>query len=165
MTTNTFIIEIHPTKPDFDPLAHGIERELVESGVLPAKAVVATSRLYRIEGEISADQIHKVAEGLLVDPVVETALVVQLNKKPKKGKGRGYVLDVWPKPGVTDPVGDTVRKGLRDLGIFKVTASSSGIRYQFPKLQEPDIITNVAKRTLANELVHAVSVRKANEPY
>ncbi len=162
---NTFIIEIQPKKPEFDPLAHGVERELKEAGVQPAKAVVVTNRLYKIEGELSMDQMQKAAEALLVDPVVESWQVIDLGKKPKKGKGRGFVLDIWPKPGVTDPVGETVRKGLRDLGFFKLNSSSSGLRYIFPKLQEPEIIETIAKRNLSNELVHLVTVKKANESY
>ena len=165
MTTGKFIIEIKPKKTDFDPLAHGVTRELVESGVPPAKAVVTTNRLYRLEGELTLAQVHKAAELLLVDPVIEVWQVVDLARKLKKGKGRGFVIDVWPRPGVTDPVGETVKKGLRDLGFFKITSSSSGIRYIFPRILEPQVLETLAKRNLANELVHNVTIRKANESY
>jgi len=163
--TTAFIIEIKPKKTEFDPLAHGVMRELVESGVPPAKAVVETNRLYRLEGELTFAEAQKAADSLLVDPVIEFWQVVDLGKKLKKGKGRGFVVDVWPKPGVTDPVGETVKKGLRDMGFFKIASSSSGIRYLFPKILEPLVLEPLAKRILANELVHNISIRKANESY
>ncbi len=120
---NKFIFEIHPKKSEFDPLASHVRSELIEIGEIPAKAAAETRRLYRIEGDFSAKDIEMIAHTLLVDPVVETALIEgppEKGTKAKKAKKvkMGLVVDVWPKPGVTDPVGETVEKGLKDLGFF-----------------------------------------------
>lgn len=160
----TFVIEIHPKTAALDPLAAQVKGELIDAGEPPKTAVVETSRLFRIEGELSPEQIDNVTATLLVDPVVETAVVTSdvpsKSKKAPKSKG-GITLDVWPKPGVTDPVGETVEKGIRDLGLAAAVKTSSAQRYHFPKSSSEELIQRLAKRTLANELIHDIHVRKA----
>lgn len=156
---NTYIIEIHPKKASFDPLAKEVRRELLEAGEEPAKAVVSTNRLYRIEGQLSLDQINQAAQTLLVDPVVEEAFVFEMSRKAPKPKAKkGTTIDVWPKPGVTDPVGETVEKGLRDLGFRGDFKATSAMRYEFPKIKEPRLPKSVVKKNLANELINTVDV-------
>lgn len=159
----TYIIEIHPKKAEFDPLGRQVKNELIEAGENPKTAAVETSRLFKIEGALTAQQIDNVTRTLLLDPVVETASIESdepaKTKKPAKPRG-GLVLDVWPKPGVTDPVGETVEKGLRDLGLSAQVHASSAQRYYFPKTENGDLVASLAKRTLANELIHVISVRK-----
>jgi phosphoribosylformylglycinamidine (FGAM) synthase PurS component len=159
----TYIIEIHPKKQEFDPLGRQVKNELVEAGEPPKTAAVETSRLFRIEGNLTPQQIESAAKTLLVDPVVETATVEDLapvkGRKAAKPKG-GWVLDVWPKSGVTDPVGETVEKGLRDLGISGQVTAHSAQRYFFPKAASEGLIKDLARRTLANELIHDIHVRK-----
>lgn len=166
----TFLIEIHPKRAEFDPLGKQIRNELIEAGENPKTAGVETSRLFRLEGNLTAQQAETAAQTLLLDPIVETATVEDLAPVPVKGakavkkapKERGgWLLDVWPKPGVTDPVGETVQKGLRDLGISGEVITSSAQRYFFPKVSSGDLITGLAKRSLANELIHVIHVRKA----
>ncbi|MBV9080918.1 MAG: phosphoribosylformylglycinamidine synthase subunit PurS [Elusimicrobia bacterium] len=155
----TFIVEIHPKKAEYDPLARQVKNELIEAGENPKTAAVESSRLFRIEGNLSAQQIDQVASTLLVDPVVETA-VVDTGAPSKKKQRAGWVLDIWPKPGVTDPVGETVAKGLKDLGIATDVKTASAQRYFFPKASDGNLILGMAKRSLANELIHDIHVRK-----
>ncbi len=162
---STFTIEIHPKKAEFDPLAAQVKRELIEIGEEPKTAAVETRRLFRIEGNLTARDIETVAHTLLVDPIVETATIESAEEKPKKAKPSkkekpGLMVDVWPKPGVTDPVGETIEKGLRDLGIFGNNKATSAQRYVFPKLKDARNVKTLAKRVLANELIHVIDIRK-----
>lgn len=166
---NTFIIELHPRKAAYDPLAKSVRSELIEAGENPEQAAVSTQRLFRIEGPLSAEQAEKVANTLLVDPIVETIKVNDLSpqsgkngKKPKAAKsGTGaWVLDVWPKTGVTDPVGETIEKGLRDLGIHGEFHAHSAIRYVFPKIKNADVLKKLAKQVLANEMVNDIIISR-----
>lgn len=160
------IIEIHPLKASLDPVAAVVRAELIESGQAPAVSEVRTQRLFKLEGEFKPEELTRIADTLLVDPVVES-VTIDTGEKPKKGakkpakaKKSGFVLDIWPKPGVTDPVGETVEKGLRDLGFGGKYKASSAMRYVFPKISDSNAIQNLAKRVLANELIHDIHVRK-----
>ncbi len=159
------IIEIHPKKPEFDPLAKQVRSDLIERGETPATAAVQTQRLFKIEGNFDVKAIQNIADTLLVDPVVET-VVIDDPKAEKKAKKKtaaasvGFVLDIWPKPGVTDPVGETVEKGLHDLGYQRPFRAASAMRYVFPKTKTSRVIEDLAKKVLANELIHDIRIRK-----
>jgi phosphoribosylformylglycinamidine synthase len=152
------IISIQPKKAAFDPLATQVKAELIEAGQKPADAAVSTERLYKLEGNLTDGVVKKIADTLLVDPVVETYTIENDDKK-KNGKTGGLVVDVWPKPGVTDPVAHTVQKGMRDMGLSQKITASTAIRYIFPKSKETRLIETLAKRTLANEMIHDIHIR------
>jgi phosphoribosylformylglycinamidine (FGAM) synthase PurS component len=156
------IISIQPRKAAFDPLATQVKADLIEAGQKPADALVVTERLFRLEGDLSEAVVKKIAETLLVDPVVENYTVESSDakKKPSKSPYKGaLVVDVWPKPGVTDPVAHTVQKGMRDMGLARGITASTATRYIFPKAKETRLIETLAKRTLANELIHDIDIR------
>jgi len=163
----TFTIEIRPKKPTYDPVARALKADLLEAGWPAALTDVVTERLYRIEGDLTEAQVKNVAEKLLVDPVVETARmeVQEADTKKKKtpaAKGTGWILDIWPKAGVTDPVGETVEKGLRDLGFQGSFRASTAQRYIFPKIKDQSAVETLARTTLANKLIHDIVIRKFN---
>jgi phosphoribosylformylglycinamidine synthase len=115
-----------------------------------------------LEGDFNVEQLEKIAETILVDPVVETFTVQADAAKAKKGKVKEWVVDVWPKTGVTDPVGETVETALKDFGLKGPARASSGNRYQFPKIKDPKNLKILAKKFLANELIHDIDIRKPN---
>src|SRR5262245_55937110 len=84
---NSFLNEIHSKKARFEPLAKHVRAELIGQGEDPKTAAVETRRLFKIEGNLSAADAQRAAETLLVDPVVETAKVEDLQPaKLKKVK-------------------------------------------------------------------------------
>jgi phosphoribosylformylglycinamidine (FGAM) synthase PurS component len=157
MANNSYIIEIHPKKAAYDPLARDVKHELIEAGEKPASATVETCRLFKIDGDFTPEQIELAAQTLLVDSVVETAVIE--TKESAKKKVKGVIIDVWPKPGVTDPVGETVEKGLRDLGFRGDFKATTATRYQFPNAKDARLPKNVIKKNQANELIHDIRVR------
>lgn len=110
--------------------AHSAQRKQVQHALAAAGVKgVACERIdaiYRLEGEPSAADVEKVTAELLCDPVVEKAAV---DAKPASAKT--LFADVWYKPGVTDAVGDSVLKAIRDLGIESVRKAAAGTRYEF----------------------------------
>ena len=99
--------------------------------------------------------------------IVETAMVKDgptKNDKPKKPSKdqSGWIVDIWPKSGVTDPVGETVEKGLRDLGLSVAVKATSAQRYVFPKIKDAQFLKLLSRRVLANELIHDIDIRKIN---
>ena len=63
------------------------------------------------------------------------------------------VLDVWYKPGVTDAVGESVMKGIRDLNIPGVKEVRTGMRYHLHGVTRPDVAEKIASALLVNPLV------------
>jgi phosphoribosylformylglycinamidine (FGAM) synthase PurS component len=127
---------------------------LIEAGIPSKEAVVETERLYRIEGNLDENKVAQIANELLVDPVIENVVITK-----SKTKIKGVVLDIWPKPGVTDPVGETIVKGIHDMGLFGEFHAASATRYVFPKIKNRALVENLAKRLLANVLIHDIHIK------
>lgn len=164
---STFIIEIHPKKAAFDPLAKAVKAELLEAGQPQDESQVSTQRLFRVEGDVTPEQIQNAADVLLVDPVVETVIITETDSKTKKKaavkKGAGFpTIDVWPKAGVTDSIGETVEKGLRDLGLSRDIRAHAGVRYVFPKIKNDSVLKKLAQQNLANEMIHDIIISRSN---
>lgn len=157
-----FTIRIIPKKAAFDPLAKSVLSELVEAGETSKNASVKTERLYRIEGPFTGEQIQMISETLLEDPIVELAEVEEADQKKSKEKKKAdksvITVDVWPKPGVTDPVGETVEKGLRDMGFLGEYKTISAQRYIFSEVTNPKNVEYLAQKILANHLIHDIII-------
>ena len=155
-------IEIHPAThlPDREA-----ERVRNQCQVLGAASIreARSARSFLIEGDLSADQIAKIATGSLVDTVVETHRIINhsSNGKPAASTvtaaptGAESLLNVLFKPGVTDNVADTTKHALVDLG-FAVSAVRTCHKYWFNgDAAKPDL-TRVANKVLANDAIQQV---------
>lgn len=116
-------------KPAFaDHYGKDLEREWREAGHAPLKAI-RTGQAYFLTGWLTEEDVKRVTEKLLADPVTQEAMVGAV-ENTEKALGEKTAL-VWPKPGVADPVGDTVLMAARDLGMPELKAAMSGAVYHF----------------------------------
>src|SRR4051794_32458068 len=92
-------IEIRPRGADPERARVAEEYDLLTHSRDGERLVTAASRGYLLEGELSREQVDRLAGELLVDPVVETGRVTTLG-----GPADGDLLaTVLLKPGVMDP--------------------------------------------------------------
>src|SRR5262245_37127709 len=84
--------------------------------------ITASARGYLLEGDLNEDQRAKLIGEVLVDPVVESGEFT-----PVGSRGSHYYT-VLLKPGVMDPVAQTVLEAVRLLGI-PLTAVRTYRRY------------------------------------
>ncbi len=85
---------------------------------LPSSLRVIAARGFLLQGSIAEPDAEKIAHDLLVEPVVETALLAAvgdslLSQAPGDRMQLVYVL---PLPGVTDPEAESARMAIRQLG-------------------------------------------------
>ena len=80
---------------------------------LPGPWRIAASRGFLVEGPLRTEDLHRAAAAVLVDPVVEAFTITASQHPPG---GTGTVVHVLPRPGVTDPEGQSALEILRDLG-------------------------------------------------
>lgn len=146
--TSSFVIEISSSEAK-DPSAHGLIDDIRHLGVRGVKTA-KTSQLYRISGKISVQERERIAKDLLCDPIIQEFKI----DKSAAPSGTGAMrVDVWFKQGVTDVVGDSVKKGIQDLGITGVEEVRTGARYRFWGLPNKEAAENLAESYLANTLV------------
>ncbi|HLO40418.1 MAG TPA: hypothetical protein VK176_05285, partial [Phycisphaerales bacterium] len=94
--------EIRPSTGRPDPRGDAVARVAASAGMKVSK--VQSCRVYLIEGNLTPEQIGRVRDGLLRDPVLETATVGVAN-----AAAGAQVVEVHPLAGVMDPAAHSVR--------------------------------------------------------
>jgi phosphoribosylformylglycinamidine synthase II len=139
-------IQIEPAPGQTDRLGERLALEASESEDDGPWAIRA-SRGFLIEGELARAELERAALDLLVDPVVEIHSIRPANLR---WEGPGTVVHVMPKPGVTDPEGESALALLRDLGYpVEMVRTIRTYRIEGPAAGLPRMVA----RVLANEAV------------
>lgn len=153
-------IEVWYQKAVFDATASGLSGDIADLGIKSVQAV-EVGAVYLIKGSLSRPpsqrhaQIELIARELLVDPVTQVFYVGQ-RKRPKEA----VAVEVWFKEGVTDTVGETALKGIKDLGIKGVRQVSTGRRYfLYGKSLTPSEVKTIATSLLANEVIQTYQIK------
>src|SRR4051794_34680247 len=112
-------IEILPHHAD--PETRRVNQEVALLTHSPAANPVAlATRGFLVEGMLSEDDADRLARDLLVDALVETGRVGSLNAHSSASHG-GKKLDMFAtvllRPGVMDPVAQSIEAAGRDLGL------------------------------------------------
>lgn len=148
-------VDIYPAAGQPDLAARRVAADAADLHIAPQLTVHAGWG-YLVEGDVDEAAIRRAAEGLLYDPVVERAVVAAvgdrlLNCPPADCRQSIHVL---PKPGVMDPVAQSVQTALADLGI-QVEAVRTFKKYWIGPLAE-DRAKLLAAKVLANDAIEQV---------
>jgi phosphoribosylformylglycinamidine synthase len=149
-------IEIVPRNARQSTVNHQKQTEAEELG-LPGPWVIHETRGLVIEGDIDRDELARAAVEVLIDPVVESAEINAVTAAHEDsppnlhGPALGdHLIHVLPKPGVTDPPGDTALTILRALG-HKVHRVRTLRTY---RIHGPSaFLADLSRRLLVNEAV------------
>jgi phosphoribosylformylglycinamidine (FGAM) synthase PurS component len=160
MTTKTalprHLVEVR-LKPEFQDsegqaalaLLHGVGLTLVKE--------CKVSRLYALHGPLNQQQLHQAARDLLSDPVTQEFKILAPAAAALNGMNH-WRVEVWLKPTVTDPVGDSVRGALGDLGIPVPAEVRCGVAYRLQGRCGRVLLEKAVSRALANPVVHDFTV-------
>jgi len=148
----TYRVEIRPKEGFGDPHAEGVLHQLRELGIESVTAV-RSARLFFLYGDLTDDQARKVAEDLLIDPVVEEYRLSSGNGGAEAPSGA--VVEVHLKPGVMDPVAASTGRAIRDMG-FALSAVQTARRYELGGAVGESDRESIARRLLANAVIEDV---------
>lgn len=133
-----------------DAMGEGIKKDIEDLGISGVD-YVKTMQVYMIDGDISESDVEMICENLLTDRI--TQAYEYKDSLVGQDDAGAWVVEVTYKPGVTDPVGDSAVKGIRDLGISGVSSAKTGRKYIIKgSLSEKDIEV-ICKRLLANDVI------------
>jgi phosphoribosylformylglycinamidine synthase II len=146
--------EIRPSTGRPDPRGDAVARAAAGAGMSVTRA--QSCRVYLVEGTLTPEQIGRVRDGLLRDPVLETATVGVSNA------GAGVqVVEVHPLAGVMDPAAHSVKAAVGVLlggsvgGDANRIEVSTGWRYDLEGISAEQAKT-LAEMTLANKVVQGI---------
>ena len=142
-----------------DAMGDGIKKDIEDLGISGVEHV-KTMQLYMIDGELPEADVKSICENLLTDRITQVyALKGSLVGQDDAG---AWVVEVTYKHGVTDAVGDSTVKGIKDLGISGVNSAKTGQKYVIKgSLSESDIDA-ICRRLLANDVIQNYRYEKVN---
>ena len=146
-------------KPNIDDNVGRILRQDIMDLGIPNVDEVRTAQIYYLEGDLDSDIAYQVASKLLADPITQNfecnddVGTVNLNASKKN-----LAIEVQFKLGVTDAVGQSVEKGISDLGILGVKSVQTGRKYWVKGDVNHAQVKTIATRLLSNEVIETFDV-------
>ena len=146
-----------------DPLGNNVRSEIEAFG-FPGVTNVRIRQVYIIFGNISKNDLDTIAKKLLVDTITQhyqiSDLVVsaQSNDSGIRISDSGYhTIEISRKPGVMDPVEQSVLKALLDIGIG-VDGVKTAQKYTIDGDISKETIHSIATKILANTKIEDVFI-------
>ncbi len=137
-----------------DPRGEALKADIRDLGIATVSRV-SVSNIYLLEGGLSQEEVAIICRELLADPLVEEYSVGDV---PLLAIADAQAVEVAYNPGVMDPVEESVKKGIRDLGITKVESVKTAKRYYLSGKLSPGDIEFIYSKLLANSVIqHAVT--------
>lgn len=146
------LIEVSCKAGVTDPVGQGLANDIVHLGLAKVKSV-SSAQLYRLSGTISTEDELRITRDLLCDPILNESL-----SRDEATQDNAITIDIWYKTGVTDVVGDSVRKGILDLDIHGVQSVRTGMRYHLHGVTRREVAEKIALALLVNPLVHESTI-------
>jgi phosphoribosylformylglycinamidine synthase len=154
-------------RPDtFDARGAEVVHQAHALGV-PEVASASVRDLFFLAGDaLSAADVARVVDRLLLDPVVATAQVVDLGAAaPALAVEPGVaVLEIAPLPGVTDSQAESLLAAAHALGVTSLTEAATGRQVRVHGAVGEAALRRLASSVLANEVVEAFTVSEPIAP-
>ena len=150
-------VDIYPQQGLPDLAARRVTTEAADLGLAPNLGVTAASG-FLIQAKIDRQEVLRVVGELLADRVVEHTVVAPVGDPAlqQAPHGRDLLVHVLPKPGVMDPVAQSVATALADFGI-RAEAVRTLKKYWIGGLPQ-DKLELLSSKVLANDAVEQVIV-------
>ncbi len=149
-------VEIKEKEDVVDTLGEGVQKDIIDLGIKSVTNVRAIY-VYIIDGEITEKQIRIVCEELLTDKITQFYQYTTLTTISSQSSNGDYKsIEIAYNPGVMDPVEESTRKGIKDLGIKSMRSVRTAKKYLlYGRLSNKESDTIVDK-VLANKLIQHV---------
>ncbi len=149
-------VSYKPETPD--AIGQSILQDITDLGLAGVESV-HTVQIYWIEGEVNSHAIERICAELLADPVAQNYVYSRSdNHTPRQNEGSVWTIEVRLKPGVTDAVGNSVLKGLRDMEIPDVQTAQTGQKYQIHGCLDQAKLEMIAQQLLANDVIQIFEI-------
>ena len=137
-------VRIDVTAPD-DPRGASVVANAPLVGVAGLTACRVT-RVHHVEGALSPEQIEQLARSVLIDPVVDAAVIDGVS--PAEGR----VVEVALMPGATDPDARELERAAVNLGLPEIRVVTARRYDLIGELSDTDVAT-LTRRLLANDTI------------
>ncbi|MBI5124290.1 MAG: phosphoribosylformylglycinamidine synthase subunit PurS, partial [Candidatus Omnitrophica bacterium] len=154
-------VEVKEKDGFYDAVGESVRKDIIDLGFKNRIREVKFVYVYLLEGGINEADIKKIAEELLVDPVTQ-----DYSYKGSVCGEKGYrVVEIAYNAGVMDPVEESAKKAISDLGITGVHTVNTAKRYLLKGSLSKSEARAIAEKILYNKVIqHAVKGSSAIHP-
>jgi phosphoribosylformylglycinamidine synthase len=156
--THRFIVK--PNSKN-DPRSNGYLADALALGIRGIDRIQCCD-LYFIRGDLTPDEIRLMADRLLHDPVTHRIDVEQIDPSTEKQEEvtpLTWMIDVALRPGVTDPVAEQIVRAAALMGIEKINAASTGLRFFVEgRSVSETMLRHLAEHLLVNRVIQYYSL-------
>jgi len=149
-----FRVEVSVKSGFPDPRGEALRTDIRDLGIATVGRV-RVSDVYLLEGELSQKEANIICQELLADPVVEEYSIGEAPLVAPEDKD-AHAIEVAYNPGVMDPVEESVRKGILDLGITTVESVKTAKRYYLSGELSASDIELIGNKLLVNSVIQHV---------
>jgi len=154
-------IEVGERRGFYDAVGEGVKRDIADLGLGKKVSEVKAVQVYLLDGDIEKFEVRKICEDLLIDPITQSYSFVSSLFNEAKFR----VIEVAYNPGVMDPVEESARKAILDLGIKGLRTIKTAKKYLIRGDLAHKEIDFIAENILYNKVIqHAVKGPSAIQP-
>ena len=121
-------VEVKQKDGILDSIGKSVTRDIIDLGFHVSQVQVVA--VFLLEGNISREEVKRIGDELLIDPIVEQ---YSFDLKLPLQSATHHVVEIAYNPGVMDPVEASTVKGIRDLGIKGI----AGVKAEYDGLYVP----------------------------
>ena len=140
-----------------DDVGKVLRQDIMDLGIAGVDEV-RTAQTYYLEGDVDSDVVCQIASKLLADPITQDFKCNDVKTINPSSSKNNLAIEVRFKLGVTDTVGQSVEKGIADLGIMGIQSAQTGRKYWIKGTVNHDQVKNVANRLLSNEVIETFEI-------
>ena len=145
-------VEVRQKDGILDSTGQSIARDITDLRLGEVSQVRVVS-VFLLEGNISREEIKRIGDELLIDPIVEQ---YSFDLKLPLQSSTHHVVEIAYNPGVMDPVEASTIKGIRDLGVTGITAVRTAKQYHIHGKISVQQLESITARVLMNKLIQHV---------
>ena len=133
--------------------ARNLLADIREQLDIEAVKTVQVLDLYFLRGDLSAEDVRRLCEQLLVDAVVQEYRWSPLDSPSSSPEDGDWVIEVGLHPGVTDSVAEHLKRGAHIIGVDGLHQVVTATRYELGGNLEEATVHRIAKELLCNEVI------------
>jgi len=147
-----WVVGVTYNSEQVDPIGRNKKGDILDLGIKVEQ--VATMHVYFIHGNLSEGDIKKACVELLSDSQIQQYNYSKDGSSLELVKDRNaWVVQVRNKPGVTDAVGESTKKGMEIIGINGVEKVEAAFTYVIKGDVSEEKVRTICEKSLANSLI------------
>ena len=145
-------IEVREKEGFYDALGEAVKKDIEDLGFEGKIKEVRAVQVYLLDGSLEEHHVKKICEDLLIDPVTQ----IYAYDGHIAGEKDYKVVEVAYNPGVMDPVEESAKKAIADLGVHGLETVKTAKKYLIRGDLSYNNIHSIAEKILYNKVIQHV---------